>query len=53
MTVELVAALLLVLGNGFFVAVEFSVARLRPSQVSEWVGRACSERLRGCKKLRK
>jgi CBS domain containing-hemolysin-like protein len=36
LTFELIAALLLVLGNGFFVAVEFSVARLRPSQVSEW-----------------
>jgi CBS domain containing-hemolysin-like protein len=32
---ELVLALLLVLANGFFVAVEFSVARLRPTQAQE------------------
>lgn len=36
MTVELGLALFLLLGNGFFVAVEFSVARLRPGQVLEW-----------------
>jgi CBS domain containing-hemolysin-like protein len=34
---ELVFALLLVLANGFFVAVEFSVARLRPTQVTELI----------------
>jgi CBS domain containing-hemolysin-like protein len=32
---ELVLALFLVLANGFFVAVEFSVARLRPTQAQE------------------
>ena len=32
---ELVIAILLVLANGFFVAVEFSVARLRPTQAQE------------------
>src|SRR5688572_6446511 len=32
MAVELVIAMLLVAANGFFVAVEFSVARLRPTQ---------------------
>ncbi|MDP8908621.1 MAG: hemolysin family protein [Chloroflexota bacterium] len=36
MAVELVVALVLLLGNAFFVAVEFSVARLRPTQVHEW-----------------
>jgi CBS domain containing-hemolysin-like protein len=35
MTWGLVVALLLVAVNGFFVAVEFSVARLRPTQVRE------------------
>jgi CBS domain containing-hemolysin-like protein len=33
----LIAALLLVVGNGFFVASEFALARLRPTQVDEWV----------------
>lgn len=37
MGLELVFALLLVLANGFFVAVEFSVARLRPTQVTELI----------------
>jgi CBS domain containing-hemolysin-like protein len=32
---ELILALVLVAANGFFVAVEFSVARLRPTQVQE------------------
>jgi len=34
---ELIVAVLLVLANGFFVAVEFSVARLRPTQAVELV----------------
>lgn len=34
---ELIAAVLLVLANGVFVAVEFSVARLRPTQAEEMV----------------
>jgi len=34
---ELAGALALVLANGFFVATEFAVARLRPSQVEEFV----------------
>jgi CBS domain containing-hemolysin-like protein len=34
---ELIVAFLLVLANGFFVAVEFSVARLRPTQAEELV----------------
>ncbi len=34
---ELIVALLLVLANGFFVAVEFSVARLRPTMAKEMV----------------
>jgi len=36
MAFELVAALVLVVANGFFVATEFSVARLRPTQVAEF-----------------
>ena len=36
MSIELLLALLLLFGNGFFVAVEFSVARLRPTQIGEW-----------------
>jgi CBS domain containing-hemolysin-like protein len=34
--VELALALLLLAGNGFFVAVEFSIARLRPTQVTDF-----------------
>jgi CBS domain containing-hemolysin-like protein len=34
---ELIVAVVLVLANGFFVAVEFSVARLRPTQAAEMV----------------
>src|SRR5215203_6508368 len=34
---ELIVAVLLVLANGFFVAVEFSVARRRPTQAEEMV----------------
>jgi CBS domain containing-hemolysin-like protein len=37
MGLELFFALLLVFANGFFVAVEFSVARLRPTQVTELI----------------
>ena len=37
MILELAGALALVLANGFFVATEFAVARLRPSQVEEFV----------------
>jgi CBS domain containing-hemolysin-like protein len=35
MALDIVIALLLVLANGFFVATEFAVARLRPTQVEE------------------
>ena len=35
MAVGLIAALVLVLANGFFVATEFAVARLRPTQVED------------------
>lgn len=35
MALELILALLLVAANAFFVAVEFSVARLRPTQAQE------------------
>ena len=35
MGLDIVIALLLVLANGFFVATEFAVARLRPTQVEE------------------
>ncbi|EHN10288.1 Hemolysin [Patulibacter medicamentivorans] len=35
--VELVVAGLLVLANGFFVASEFSLARVRDSQIEDWV----------------
>jgi CBS domain containing-hemolysin-like protein len=35
--VNIALALLLVGANGFFVATEFSVARLRPGQVEKWV----------------
>ncbi len=44
----LVAALLLVIANGFFVAVEFSLARLRPTQVTEFV----AEKRPGSRSLR-
>jgi len=37
MAFGLIAALLLVAANGFFVAVEFAVARLRPTQVDDWL----------------
>ena len=37
MTLGLIAALALVLANGFFVATEFSVTRLRPTQVDDWL----------------
>jgi CBS domain containing-hemolysin-like protein len=43
-----VAALLLVAANGFFVAVEFSLARLRPTQVDEFV----EQRKPGAKSVR-
>ena len=39
MTWELGLALLLVAANGFFVAVEFSLARLRPTQADELLRR--------------
>lgn len=35
LTIQIVAALLLVVANGFFVATEFSVARIRVTQVAE------------------
>jgi CBS domain containing-hemolysin-like protein len=44
----ILAALLLVAANGFFVAVEFSLARLRPTQVDEFI----EERRPGSKSLR-
>ncbi len=37
MAIGLLVALLLVAANGFFVAVEFAIARLRPTQVDEWL----------------
>lgn len=37
MALELIAALALVAANGFFVATEFSITRLRPTQVDEFV----------------
>jgi len=37
MILELLAALLLVFANGFFVATEFALARLRPTQVDEFL----------------
>lgn len=37
MAVELFAALVLVLANGFFVATEFAITRLRPTQVADLV----------------
>ncbi len=36
MAFELIAALALVAANGFFVATEFSIARLRPTQVDDF-----------------
>ncbi|MDQ4026337.1 MAG: hemolysin family protein, partial [Actinomycetota bacterium] len=33
---ELIAAAALVLANGFFVATEFALARVRPTQIDEW-----------------
>jgi CBS domain containing-hemolysin-like protein len=35
--VNIALALLLVAANGFFVATEFAVARLRPGQVDQWI----------------
>lgn len=37
--IELAGTLLLVLANGFFVAGEFAIARVRASQIDEWVER--------------
>ena len=37
MAAELILALALVAANGFFVATEFAIARLRPTQVTEFV----------------
>lgn len=37
MEAALIAAVLLVAANGFFVAAEFAIARLRPTQVAEFV----------------
>jgi CBS domain containing-hemolysin-like protein len=37
MALQLLAAFALVLANGFFVAAEFAIARLRPTQVEEFV----------------
>ena len=36
MAFELIAAFALVLANGFFVATEFALARVRPTRVDEW-----------------
>jgi CBS domain containing-hemolysin-like protein len=36
MAIELIVAMALVLANGFFVATEFAIARLRPTQVEEF-----------------
>ncbi len=35
--INIALALVLVGANGFFVATEFAVARLRPGQVEKWV----------------
>ena len=35
--ISIALALVLVLANGFFVATEFAIARLRPGQVDKWV----------------
>ena len=45
---QLLIALLLIAANAFFVAAEFSLARLRPTQVDEWVraGRAGASSVR-------
>ena len=43
--VNIALALLLVAANGFFVATEFAIARLRPGQVEEWVRPATGLRL--------
>lgn len=37
-SLQLLAAFGLVLANGFFVASEFAIARVRPTQVADWVG---------------
>src|SRR5215211_9170807 len=37
MAAELILAIALVAANGFFVAAEFAIARLRPTQVDEFV----------------
>ncbi|HEV2821297.1 MAG TPA: hemolysin family protein [Solirubrobacteraceae bacterium] len=37
MAVGLIAALVLVLANGFFVATEFAITRLRPTQVEDFI----------------
>ena len=37
MALDLLITVVLVLANGFFVATEFALARLRPTQVEEWV----------------
>ena len=36
MAIELIVAIALVIANGFFVATEFAIARLRPTQVEEF-----------------
>jgi CBS domain containing-hemolysin-like protein len=36
MALALIAALALVLANGFFVATEFALARVRPTQIDDW-----------------
>jgi CBS domain containing-hemolysin-like protein len=37
MALDLVLTLVLLLANGFFVATEFALARVRPTQVQEWL----------------
>ena len=36
-TLEIIAALALVAANGFFVASEFAITRVRPTQVTDWL----------------
>jgi len=40
MALDILITVVLVLANGFFVATEFAFARLRPTQVEEWVREA-------------
>jgi magnesium and cobalt exporter, CNNM family len=39
-TIEIIAAIALVFANGFFVASEFAITRVRPTQVTDWLNEA-------------